>query len=357
MDYVSGLRHPYPVRNATSPTVAIGSYGAAERFLERFGSAVSRLQFESEADQNSGIWQFVEHYSVQSLQSLKLFNVRSLSKTFDNVHSLHLRLNVHDDDLQLNRRFPNLNELRFQAYLPDTRYTTLEQAHPHLTRFEYDCERTADGETTLRHFVRANPQLRRLAVTHFVDHDMLAVIRDSLPLLDELSLIYSRHASDEPTFAGGRTVRFDSVRKFTVCVSFYDNYSDEYFGISFGALDELEILTTKFAGLALRLVEANRNLKRLSVGRLFQENSQLMANVVLGLRQLEEVVVPWSDETTQESVARIMDGQTNLTTVTFAVFNVDDPSQLYAMVSPQWKLAGAQEDDARVYNLITFTRL
>lgn len=357
MDYVHDYRNPYPVRNATSPTVAVGSFAAAERFLERFGSAVSRLEFESETDQNSGIMQFVEHYALQSLQSLKLFNVRSLSKTFDNVHSLHLRLNAHDDDLQLNRRFPKLNELRFQAYLLDTRYTSLEHAHPHLTRFEYDCERTGDGDTTLRNFVRANPQLRRLAVTHFVDHDMLTTIRDSLPLLDELSLIYSRFASDKPTFTGDRTVRFDSVRKFSVRVSFYDNYSDEYFGISFGALEELEILTTKFAGLAMRLIDANPNVRRLSLGRLFQENAHLIANVVLRLRHLEEVVVPWSDETTQESVARIMDGTTNLTKITFAVYNVDDASQLFAMVSPQWQFAGAQEDDARVYNLMTFTRL
>lgn len=359
LDDLMGYRYnnPYAARNVTSPTVTIENFETAERFLKHFGSLVTRLKFTSEADQNSGIMQFVERYSIESLEVLKLYNVHGLWKIFENVHSLHLRLNEYDDNLQLGRYFPKLSELHFEAYLFDSRFTSLEQTYPHLTHFVYDCELTSDGVTTLRNVLRANPQLRRLAVEHYVDYDLLADINQSLPVLDELSVIYSRSSYEKPTYTGGRTVRFNSVRKFTMSVSFIDKYSYDDFGISFNNLEELDILTTKFGGLALRLLEENVNLKRLSLARLYDENSDFIANMVTNLTLLEEVVVPWTHDTTQKSILRIMDETPKLTMVTFAVIDAYDASRLFSMISPHWHFAGEQDDVRKSRKLLTFTPL
>lgn len=322
--------------------IFLSEYDAVLEFLEHFGNIIQALHFSGmffSGAERLRINHYIAKYCSQSLKRLELrdadhFLIGVTNQIFPRVLHVTVQNFEYINDLQLNRIYPNIENLTIWSY--DLALNSLPHHYPHLKHFT--TFNTDEG--IVMDLLRLNPQLRSLS---FNDVPSLEFIDDINKALPHLELLEVKH------FANGfhnstdriQNIHFANVRHFGLLAEVIgsDIFTFDRIPISFSDLQTLKIGSLTTNDVYHRLIQENNHIEILRLERVFEiETIPIITSFVNQLDNLEELSISWVSDVEQADIVELLGNLQHLRKVIFDFLVEFDCDSLASIVSSTWKI-------------------
>lgn len=322
--------------------IVIGEYEVILELLEHFGNIIQGLHYSGmffSGEERLKINQYIAKYCSQSLIGLELrdadnYLIGVTNQTFPRVTHVNVQNFEYVDDLQLNRIYPNLENLTIWSY--DSALNSLAHHYPHLKHFT-----TFNmNEMIVTDLIRLNPQLRGLSFNDVPSFDFIEDINKALPHLELLEI---RHFANGFQNSTDRTqnIHFANVRHFGLHADVIgsETFTFDRIPITFNNLETLKIVSLTENDVYQRLIQENNQIEILRLERVFEiETIPIITTCVDQLANLEELSISWVSDIELADILDLLGHLQHLRKVSFDFLIEFDCDGLASAVSSKWKI-------------------
>lgn len=292
--------------------IEIYAFETLNSLLSTFGSEIHRLIIHYESMDSviaSMVNQLISQHGSTSLTHLNLGEIKEntfqqFTVPFENLEHLSFvvkQSHIKSGQLPLNELFPKLSNLKLFLY-QDTDYSFINCEFSNLKNLTLAIPfQPRNGPDYIPEFLRKNQQILSIDVNH-ISSDFVHVVHKELPNLERLKL-YDFNI-------GENKIHFEHVKHFVLEDYFPRSIKD----LSFACLESAEINYSWRPNEWIAFFKNHRNLSRLYVKKVHEDNSVDLPEFVADLDNLVELTFEYSERLSidVDTIRRIFKTHTNL---------------------------------------------